>query len=49
MLRHLTAEGFETAQIGEPDDNQPLEVAQTSGLHYEIKPHWMLLRSADLP
>ena len=49
VLRRLTAEGFDTALIGEPDDSQPLEAAKAMGLPYEIKPHWMPLRSADLP
>ncbi|WP_417713055.1 formyltransferase family protein [Pseudophaeobacter arcticus] len=49
VLRRLTAEGFEVALIGEPDDCQPLEAAQALGLPYEIKPRWMPLRSADLP
>ncbi|WP_054463258.1 formyltransferase family protein [Phaeobacter sp. 11ANDIMAR09] len=49
VLRRLTAEGFDTALIGEPDDSQPLEAAQALGLPYEIKPHWLPLRSADLP
>lgn len=49
VLRRLTSEGFDTALIGEPDDSQPLEAAQALDLPYKVKPHWLPLRSADLP